>query len=273
MAAIGVVIAFLVIGLLTGVASAVAVGLVHRSTSFRRASSAGCAATVVIWLALIAMIFVSDLMPSTILKGAVVVLAAGGLGGALMILHWGIDASWPKVFAAWVLVVAAQALGVYILGNIAIDGAVTAKQKRTLADIRSVGTGAMAWQADQVSEVTQSGDAVGEADSEPVDRSVVKAADFEGLRHDEVQDLLYPSDTFFYQLRTPKLDGWGHPIEYRFNLNDPLGPRVFFIRSPGKDGKYETNRYDVGSFAATDYDADIVWADGKFVRWPEGTLR
>ena len=49
-----------------------------------------------------------------------------------------------------------------------------------------------------------------------------------------------------------------------------LGGRVMLIRSPGFDGSFSADSYSVGPFLATDYDQDIVWADGNFLRWPVG---
>ena len=41
------------------------------------------------------------------------------------------------------------------------------------------------------------------------------------------------------------------------------------IRSPGRDGKYSATEYSVTPFDPVDFDEDIVWADGFFVRWPQ----
>jgi len=41
------------------------------------------------------------------------------------------------------------------------------------------------------------------------------------------------------------------------------------IRSPGRDGVFSAADYDVSSFTPSDFDQDIVWADGFFIRWPE----
>ena len=44
------------------------------------------------------------------------------------------------------------------------------------------------------------------------------------------------------------------------------------VISPGRGGTTDGSTYSVGSFAPTDYDNDIVWADGYFVRWPAGSV-
>jgi hypothetical protein len=46
--------------------------------------------------------------------------------------------------------------------------------------------------------------------------------------------------------------------------------KVMAIRSPGRDGKFSYGPYRTGNFTSEDYDEDIVWVIGYFVRWPEG---
>ena len=41
------------------------------------------------------------------------------------------------------------------------------------------------------------------------------------------------------------------------------------IRSAGRDGQFEGDQYTIGAFEVTDYDRDIVWINGFFVRWPQ----
>jgi hypothetical protein len=41
------------------------------------------------------------------------------------------------------------------------------------------------------------------------------------------------------------------------------------IRSKGRNATAVADDYTVTSFQPTDYDQDIVWADGFFVRWPQ----
>ncbi len=44
------------------------------------------------------------------------------------------------------------------------------------------------------------------------------------------------------------------------------------IRSQGRNARTPRGTYTVTAFDPTDYDQDIVWADGFFVRWPQKTL-
>jgi hypothetical protein len=41
------------------------------------------------------------------------------------------------------------------------------------------------------------------------------------------------------------------------------------IRSAGRDGAFSGDTYTAGAFDPLDYDQDIVWADGVFIRWPQ----
>ena len=82
---------------------------------------------------------------------------------------------------------------------------------------------------------------------------------------------------FFYLQELPQDDGWGEPLEY-MGAFSPGGPydtllqnsRVVAIRSLGRDGTEEGTQYTPGFFIGTDYDQDIVWSDGYFVRAPGG---
>ena len=40
------------------------------------------------------------------------------------------------------------------------------------------------------------------------------------------------------------------------------------IRSPGRDGDFSGDSYLVGQFDSNQFDEDIAWANGAFVRWP-----
>ena len=45
--------------------------------------------------------------------------------------------------------------------------------------------------------------------------------------------------------------------------------QVMAIRSLGRGGASEATTYTVTSFDPTDYNRDIAWSDGFFVRWPQ----
>jgi hypothetical protein len=126
------------------------------------------------------------------------------------------------------------------------------RQLQTVADMRDLGTAMFSWLTDQLS--------AGAAGEQEVDIQLypyISGADLERL--------LVPQ----YLERVPKLDGWGNPFEVRLSVQDLLAQQVLSIRSAGRDGQYSTSLYKTGSFEPVDYDQDIVWADGFFVRWPQ----
>lgn len=69
----------------------------------------------------------------------------------------------------------------------------------------------------------------------------------------------------------PARDGWGEPIEVYLRRDELPAEQVVVIRSPGRDGVFDSDCYTVGPFDGEDADQDIVWADGFFMRWPEGS--
>ncbi|HKV06643.1 MAG TPA: DUF2059 domain-containing protein [Thermoanaerobaculia bacterium] len=135
------------------------------------------------------------------------------------------------------------------------------RQKRTISDIRNTGTAMFSWLTDQVGAAA-AGQSQTEKKTPPVDLE-----NYPPISHEELEKILVPD----YLQELPKTDGWGHPYEYYLNVKDPMAQQVMMIRSPGKDGKFSDGPYSVGAFEPADFDEDIVWADGFFVRWPQAT--
>lgn len=135
-----------------------------------------------------------------------------------------------------------------------LDAVQKARQKRTLADIRLLGTAWMSWLVDEVSAAA-AGQQTYDVESLPE------------LSLDQLEKLLEP----LYIQEIPTVDAWGHPLEVRYS-GDPLSQEVIMIRSPGRDGIYQGTVYENGTYPADDYDQDIVWADGYFVRLPTSSL-
>lgn len=130
-----------------------------------------------------------------------------------------------------------------------------AKQKKTIAEERLVGTALMAWLTDQAGSAA--------AGSSAIDLN----ASYTAIGVDNVRDLLVP----IYVQTVPELDGWNNPYDYRINVGATGAARVIAIRSFARYGLEENGGvYSAGPFPVTDYDQDIIWADGYFVRWPEG---
>ena len=137
-----------------------------------------------------------------------------------------------------------------------LDALQKAKQKRTVADVRNIGTAMFSWLTDQVGAA-----AAGASASDVVLTSygtVLTAA--------QVGSVLVPQ----YMQDIPGADGWKTPYDYYLNTANPLAPTVMAIRSMGRNKVAEgSGTYSVTSFDPTNYDQDIVWADGFFVRWPQ----
>jgi prepilin-type N-terminal cleavage/methylation domain-containing protein len=153
-----------------------------------------------------------------------------------------------------------------------LDALQKAKQKATVGDIRNIGTAWMSWVTDQMSAA-----AAGQST-----QVFIWASFGSTITHSQLATLLeVPSDpNFFYIQELPANDGWGHKFEYHGAFN-PTAPstfsqllqsaRVVAIRSLGRDGAESSGgTYTPGTFIGTDYDQDIVWSDGYFVRTPGG---
>ncbi len=141
-----------------------------------------------------------------------------------------------------------------------LDALQKARQKRTVADIRNVGTAMFAWLTDQVGAAS-----AGQSQT-PLEMRLeaIAMGNYSVITIDNLREKLVP----VYLTSVPDLDGWSHPYEYRLN-SDVLGKQVLGIRSPGRDGTWQGDSYTISSFDPTDYDQDLVWVDGFFVRWPQ----
>ncbi len=146
-----------------------------------------------------------------------------------------------------------------------IDALQKAKQKRTVADMRNVGTAMMSWVTDAAS--------AGAAGALQWDSNNYTNMTFAAL-----ESTLHPTgSTFFYMESPPAKDGWKHDYLYGFNTaGNVLASQVFAIGSFGNDGTDGGSITDLGTptagpFTPTDYAQNIIWADGFFVRWPGST--
>jgi general secretion pathway protein G len=139
---------------------------------------------------------------------------------------------------------------VAIIGIIATIAAIAyltamdrARQKRTMADIRLI---AEAWEA-----------RASDTQSYLIAGYTFPSAD---LTYDELQAGLSPT----YARQLPQYDGWGRP--YEFGAGPDL--KLYGVRSPGRDGAYESGTYEQGETSSPD--CDIVYGGGNFVRYPAG---
>jgi len=140
-----------------------------------------------------------------------------------------------------------------------IDALQKAKQKRTMADMRNVGTAFMSYVTDAAS--------AGAAGATFTWGDYAQAASAV-TAYASIQSILRPSTTFFYMNEVPAKDGWKYSFHWAYT-GDPVSSQVMAIGSGARGGGFGAS-WVVGPFTATDYDQDIVWADGFFVRWPGG---
>lgn len=81
----------------------------------------------------------------------------------------------------------------------------------------------------------------------------------------ELEALLVPA----YLRELPAEDAWERPLQFCLDRRLAGSEQQYGVRSAGSDGRYGTDRYEVGGFPDTSLDADLVWMDGYFIRWPE----
>ena len=111
-----------------------------------------------------------------------------------------------------------------------------ARQKRTMADLHTIATSIQAY----VTDISHC----------PTGSSVsTLAASLNGT----------------YAQRLPVADGWGHPFVYSGSLS-----AGYTIGSAGKDGGSSLALEGTGGATST-LVADIIYTNGQFIQWPEGS--
>jgi general secretion pathway protein G len=138
-----------------------------------------------------------------------------------------------------------------ILAAIAIPNFLTAKeraqQKRTMADMRAIGTAIEAYKADN--------------------NAYPNASSIEALA-----PMLAPK----YIRDVPEHDGWRHRLMYFCYQQEAGRCSGYVLGSGGRDGMFEHSEPDaylkepVGG-ATTSFNCDLIFADGQFIEYPEGT--
>ncbi|HEX3068827.1 MAG TPA: type II secretion system protein GspG, partial [Thermoanaerobaculia bacterium] len=155
-----------------------------------------------------------------------------------------------------VIVVVGLLLIVAVLGivaAIAIPNFLTAqqraKQKRTVADIRSLSAAIEAYSTDK-NEYPK------------------------GATAADLAAALSPT----YIRTVPAVDGWGHALQYTC-IKDTTNPDSdkcagYALGSAGKDLRFEheslLETVAAGERPTSNFDCDIVYSNGKFVEYPEG---
>lgn len=141
-----------------------------------------------------------------------------------------------------------------ILAAIAVPNLLTAinraKQKRTMADMRSIST---AWEA------------------RATDLARYNAAGINGisipLAMDDLTLMLKPT----YIKEVPRYDGWSNTFNcYVDEIPGGTAANSYAIISGGRDGSVSPTPY-LGAFAS--FDCDIIFSNGAFLSYPEGMQR
>jgi hypothetical protein len=138
-----------------------------------------------------------------------------------------------------------------------------AKQKQTIVDVRNVGSAMYYWfQSEMLPKRSDEAHEKARAESEAKSVDITAVPE---ISREELEKLLVPK----YLPSIPQQDGWGHPYEFRLNTADPSAVHMMGVRSAGRDGQFSGILYEVGAFDPPDYDQDIAWVDGYFMRWPQ----
>jgi general secretion pathway protein G len=136
-----------------------------------------------------------------------------------------------------------------ILAAIAIPNLLTAmqrsKQKRTMADMRTIAT---AWEA-RATDVNSYA-AAGGTFTWPATAVSGGALDA----------ILSPT----YVKSLPQKDGWSDFYGFGTTSNG----QIYGIRSAGKDNAFQGTSYVIGG--VNQFDCDLVYSNGSFIQYPEG---
>jgi type II secretion system protein G len=141
-----------------------------------------------------------------------------------------------------------------ILAAIAIPNLLTAmtraRQRRTMADIRTIATG---WESRNIDTSRYNAAAAGyQGIDQPVDIGILQAT-------------LAPT----YVKQIPQYDGWGNPFQCFTNAawGSATHAANYVIISGGRDGVLDPN---VPQGPTTNFDCDIIYSGGTFLVYPEG---
>ena len=156
------------------------------------------------------------------------------------------------LFLLWVII----PLG--ILAAIAVPNFINAmnraRQKRTMADMRTVATAIEALGTDTkkyglvpITRVLPKGD--------PLRFETLQRVTYADLSHS-----LQPT----YMRKLPRFDGWGTEMEVRVDRDYS----TYVVRAAGRDHAFQKQPYQFRT--TTDFDEDILLSEGNFLQYPEG---
>ena len=126
-----------------------------------------------------------------------------------------------------------------------------AKQRRTMGDIRTTATALEAYAVDMNRYPPSAG---------TYDLPETIGTDTVGS---EMANYVSPT----YVKAVPLADGWNSWFIYTIDTNGT----IYILASGAKDGTISVTTQGLGP--TTDFNSDIVYANGSFVQWPEGVQR
>ena len=142
-----------------------------------------------------------------------------------------------------------------ILAAIAIPNLLNAvqrgKQKRTMSDMRTLATAIEAYAVDN-NNYPAAACPAGTVTSTMVALSTTTS--FSNLTPTYIAD-------------PPRKDGWGHAMGYATSNNS----QAYGIQSAGRDNSAIGTMAPTTCGTTTNFNDDIVYSNGTFVQWPEGT--
>jgi general secretion pathway protein G len=138
-----------------------------------------------------------------------------------------------------------------ILAAIAIPNLLNAvqrgKQKRTMSDMRALATAVEAYAVD----------------NNQYPPATCNAGIFTTGTENVLTTASFTNLTPTYIAQPPKTDGWGKFMYYALATSN----NDYRIRSYGRDNTASA----VNCGTTTNFNDDIIYADGTFIQWPEGT--
>ena len=145
-----------------------------------------------------------------------------------------------------------------IIAAIAIPNLLNAinrgKQKRTMADLRGLGLALESYAVD-----TSQYPAAGAGDALPI---LLGGSPRQVLNDPDLTPALVPT----YMKSPVATDGWQHTLY----LGIEPEKQSYALGSWGKDGSRDGDFSSFVSGSTTDFNADIIFTDGSFVKYPEG---
>jgi general secretion pathway protein G len=139
-----------------------------------------------------------------------------------------------------------------ILAAIAIPNLLNAvqrgKQKRTMSDMRAVATAIESYAVD----------------NNYYPPAACNAGLFTGGTANVLDLSSFTDLQPTYIAQVPRQDGWGRFMRYALGN----GSNNYRLESAGRDGAFSGT---VVCGTTTDFNDDILYADGTFIQWPEGT--